>query len=135
MGTTKQTTTKGTTTKGTTNTTKGTTPVVTLVVPPKVTPQQLKGTSTVPKPVGVVWVTCCNLTIQNGGVTPSRGTLHKQCTTPPTHPGKTITHHTVRTQVNLFLQWVRNGCVPKGNVKPPKGLTIPNGVLPFTLGN
>jgi hypothetical protein len=122
--------TKPTTTKGTTKGTTTTQPVVTLVVPPKVTPQQLKGTSTVPKPVGVVWVTCCNLTIQNGGVTPTRSTLHKGCTNPPTHPGKTITHHTVRTQVNLFLQWVKGGCTGK----VPRGVTIPNGVLPFTLG-
>lgn len=103
----------------------------TFVKPQPVTPQQRKGTSTVPNPVGVVWVTCLNVTHQNGGVTPPRGTLHRVCTTPPTHPGKTVTYHTVRTQVNRYLQWVGGGCNPNGL---PKGVTLPSGFKPFKLG-
>lgn len=113
-GTTKPGTTKGTP-KGTTTTPKG---GYTFVKPPKVTPQNRKGSSTIPNPVGNTWVTCLNLTLQNGGVPPKRSVLvHKVM-------GLGVTYYTARTQVNRYLQWVSNGSNPQGL---PKGVTPPTG--------
>ena len=94
-------------------------PVVTFVKPTVVTPQNRKGKSTIPNPVGVTWVGCLNQTHLNGGTPPKRSVLH-------THVmGLGVTYYTTRTQVQRYLQWVRGGCV-LGNL--PKGVVIPKGI-------
>ena len=108
----KGTTTPTPTTKGGNHTVEG---VVGYTKPPKVTPKDRKGTSTVPNPVAFVWVTCVTLTHTNGG---------------DLHPRRVYTHHavqggvtynTTRTQVQRYLSWVKGGCNPGGL---PKGVDL-----------
>ena len=106
--------------KGTTRTT--TPPQCTFVKPVPVTPVNRKGTSTVQNPVGVTWVNCINLTLGNKGVTHKRSYYTQQVLKVG------VTYYTVRTQVNLFIKWVNNGCNP---TQLPKGVTLPKGFKPF----
>ena len=114
--------TKGNTTKGKGKGTKGTTPTtnnpVQVVPYTPTTPKVRTGSSTVPNPVGVVWVTCINLTHNNGG------NLHPRKVYTSTCIGLGVTYYTVRTQVNRYLQWVNGGCV--GNT--PRTVQVPSGV-------
>lgn len=112
--------TKGNTTKGTTTPTPTPTGVTVQFVPPTpVTPKVRKGTSTITNPVGNTWVHCLQVTHNNGGTPPTRGTLHTQVM------GLGVTYYTTRTQVQKYLQWYNNGCNP---TQLPKGVTLPKGI-------
>lgn len=119
------TTPKGTGTKGTTTPTP--TPTVTVVfTPPVKVPKPPKGTrSTVPNPVGTVWVHCLQGTHNNGGTPPKRSTLHHQLV------GMGVNYSTTRTQVQRYLQWYNRGCNPQGL---PQGVTLPPGINLGTKG-
>ena len=107
---------------------QGTVPTVTMVPTTKQTPVK-KGTSNIPNPVGMVWVTCIQVcfTVQtvNGvntyvpvPVTPTRKHLHTLCM------GLGITFYTYRTQVQQFLK-ATNGGTNLVGVKLPKGVNLP----------
>jgi hypothetical protein len=102
-------------------------PVPTGVVMVPTTKQTLvkRGTSTVPNPVGMVYVTCINhLWVQ---VTPGvytrnnnpvhRNTLHQLCM------GVGVTYYTVRTQVHNYLKVSGMGTIPPTHHPLPKGVT------------
>jgi hypothetical protein len=110
----------GNKTKGITNNNNGTITVPTtsapnnapaqLVVSAPTTPVIRKGTSSTPKPVAQVWVTCYNLCFTTGGVpvtpTPTRKVLMGAVM------GKGVTFYTARTQVQAFLRATSGGTVP-----------------------
>lgn len=108
MGTRKKGNTKGNTTTTTTE------PVATFNKPEPVTPAVRKGTSTVANPVGMVWVTCINITHNNGGTVQPRKVYTRECI------NMGVTYYTVRTQVNRYLQWEAGG----REGKLPRGVTI-----------
>jgi hypothetical protein len=100
------------------------TPVVVMV---PTTNQTLvkRGVSTVPNPVGMVYVTCINHLFTNtGGVytrntTPvNRKVLHNLCM------GVGVTYYTVRTQVQNYLKVSVQGTLPPTQHPLPKGVTL-----------
>ncbi len=101
-----------------------TTPVVVMVPTTKQTLVK-RGVSTVPNPVGTVYVTCINhLFTNNGGVYTRntnpvhRGTLHNLCM------GVGVTYYTVRTQVQNYLKVSVGGTLPPTQHTLPKGGTL-----------
>lgn len=68
--------------------------------------------SEVENPVGVTWAECLNRTAANGGTPPARKELHAAVYE------MGVAYATVRTQVDRYLRWFRNGAdraaLPKG---------------------
>ena len=126
MGTTNTTKGKGNNTPTPTPTTTPTpTPTVVFTPPTPTTPVTRKGTSTVPNPVGTVWVYCITQTLQGGGTlvlgTPGTlGTVTRKGLTQGVM-GLGVTYYTARTQVNRYLGWVKGGCNP---TQLPKGVVF-----------
>ncbi len=89
--------------------------VATFEAPVRVAPADRRGRSTVDNPVGVIWVTCINLTVANDGVPPVRRDLHVAVM------GAGVAYYTARTQVQKFLKWHREGMAAEGL---PRGITI-----------
>ena len=75
--------------------------VATFISPMPITPEQLKGKSTVQHPVAVTWVLCLNAT--GSGEPPRRSALIKAAM------NEGVTYYTAQKQVDEFLAWHRAG--------------------------
>jgi hypothetical protein len=107
------------------NTTTPTPTVGVCMVPTTKQTMVKRGNSTVPNPVGMVYVTCINhLWVLQGGIwvrtsnPVNRNTLHNLCY------GIGVTYYTTRTQVQQYLK------VSKLGTLNPTQHTLPKGVQP-----